>query len=89
MFRNISRPYNLAYNYSFQAPIVTQEHGKSRCRGPRLPRYVIFCIAAMAWLLRRYGEPIREFIERRLGLIAGIAAALLILLFVAAKFLRG
>ena len=24
----------------------------------------------MAWLLRRYGEPIREFIEKRLGLLA-------------------
>jgi membrane protein YqaA with SNARE-associated domain len=45
--------------------------------------------AVMAWLLRRYGEPIREFIEKRLGLIAGVAAALLILLFVAVKFLRG
>ena len=45
--------------------------------------------AVMAWLLRRYGEPIREFIEKRLGLIAGIAAALLILLVVAVKFLRG
>ena len=45
--------------------------------------------ALMAWLLRRYGEPIREFIEKRLGLIAGIAAAVLILLFVAIRFLRG
>jgi len=45
--------------------------------------------AVMAWLLRRYGEPIREFIEKRLGLIAGLAAALLILLFVLAKFLHG
>lgn len=45
--------------------------------------------AVMAWLLRRYGEPIREFIEKRLGLIAAIAAALLIALFVAVKFLRG
>jgi membrane protein YqaA with SNARE-associated domain len=45
--------------------------------------------AVMAWLLRRYGEPIREFIEKRLGLLAGLAAAVLILLFVAAKFLRG
>jgi hypothetical protein len=45
--------------------------------------------AVMAWLLRRYGEPIREFIEKRLGLLAGIAAAALILLFVAVKFLHG
>ena len=45
--------------------------------------------AAMAWLLRRYGEPIQEFIEKRLGLIAGLAAAALILLFVAVKLLHG
>jgi membrane protein YqaA with SNARE-associated domain len=45
--------------------------------------------AVMAWLLRRYGEPIREFIEKRLGLLAGLAAAVLIFLFVAVKFLRG
>lgn len=39
----------------------------------------------IALLLRRYGEPIREFIERRLGLIAGVGAGLLIALFVAYK----
>ncbi|HVK91054.1 MAG TPA: YqaA family protein [Mycoplana sp.] len=32
----------------------------------------------LAWLLRRYGEPIRHFIEKQLGLIAGIGAAVLI-----------
>jgi membrane protein YqaA with SNARE-associated domain len=45
--------------------------------------------AVMAWLLRRYGEPIREFIEKRLGLLAAAAAVALILLFVAFKFLQG
>jgi membrane protein YqaA with SNARE-associated domain len=45
--------------------------------------------AVMAWLLRRYGEPIREFIEKRLGLLAAAAAVALILLFVAFKLLRG
>ncbi len=35
----------------------------------------------LAWLLRRYGEPIRHFIEKRLGLIAGAAALVLILLY--------
>ena len=45
--------------------------------------------AVMAWLLRQYGEPIREFIEKRLGLLAVAAAVALILLFVAFKFLRG
>ncbi|PWL16920.1 DedA family protein [Falsochrobactrum shanghaiense] len=42
----------------------------------------------LAWLLRRYGEPIREFIEKRLGLIAAIVAALLIGLFFAVKYLH-
>jgi membrane protein YqaA with SNARE-associated domain len=35
----------------------------------------------LAWLLRRYGEPIRHFIEKRLSLIASAAAAVLILLY--------
>ncbi len=35
----------------------------------------------LAWLLRRYGAPIQEFIEKRLGLIAGGGAAALILLY--------
>jgi len=43
--------------------------------------------AVLAWLLRRYGEPIREFIEKRLGLIAIGAAAILVLLYVAFKLL--
>lgn len=42
---------------------------------------------ALAWALRRYGEPIKSFIEKRLGLIAGLAAAILIGLYFAAKFL--
>jgi len=40
----------------------------------------------LAWLLRRYGEPIRDFIEKRLGLIAGIAAGVLILLYIFLKY---
>ncbi len=43
---------------------------------------------ALAWALRRYGEPIKSFIEKRLGLIAGLAAAILIGLYFAAKFLE-
>jgi membrane protein YqaA with SNARE-associated domain len=43
--------------------------------------------AALAWLLRRYGVPIREFIEKRLGLIAGAAAAVIIVLYIAFKLL--
>jgi membrane protein YqaA with SNARE-associated domain len=41
--------------------------------------------AGLAWLLRRYGEPIRDFIEHRLGLIAGAVAAALILLYLALR----
>jgi membrane protein YqaA with SNARE-associated domain len=37
----------------------------------------------LAWLLRRYGEPIRHFIEKRLGQIAAIVAAVLILAYIA------
>lgn len=40
----------------------------------------------LAWLLRRYGEPIREFIEKRLGLIAGVGAGILILMFGVIKY---
>jgi membrane protein YqaA with SNARE-associated domain len=39
----------------------------------------------LAWLLRRYGDQIRDFIEERLGLIAGAAAAALILLYILVK----
>jgi membrane protein YqaA with SNARE-associated domain len=41
----------------------------------------------LAWLLRTYGEPIRHFIEKRLGLLAGAAAVLLILLYILAHYL--
>ena len=41
---------------------------------------------ALAWLLRRYGEPIRDFIEKRLGLLAALAAAALILLYVIVRY---
>ncbi|MGE4248118.1 MAG: YqaA family protein [Parvibaculaceae bacterium] len=58
--------------------------------------FVLSCIIArgarfmaLAWAMRRYGEPIRHFIEKRLGLIAGLAAAILILLYFAAKYLSG
>ena len=56
--------------------------------------FVVSCIIArgarffaLAWALKRYGEPIKGFIEKRLGLIAGLAAAALIGLYFAIKFL--
>jgi hypothetical protein len=39
--------------------------------------------------MRRFGEPIRHFIEKRLGLIAGLAAAILIALYFIAKYFHG
>jgi len=57
--------------------------------------FIVSCVVArgarfalMPWLLRRYGEPIREFIEKRLGLLAAIGCAVLIALFFAVKYLR-
>lgn len=41
----------------------------------------------LAWLLQRYGEPIRHFIEKRLGLIAAAVAAVLILLYIVLHYL--
>lgn len=41
----------------------------------------------LAWLLKTYGEPIRHFIEKRLGLLAMAAAAVLILLYIIAHYL--
>jgi membrane protein YqaA with SNARE-associated domain len=43
---------------------------------------------ALAWLLRRYGVPIMGFIEKRLGLIVGLACGALILLYFGAKLLH-
>jgi membrane protein YqaA with SNARE-associated domain len=40
----------------------------------------------LAWLLRSYGEPIRHFIEKRLGLIAGGGAAALISLYILVRY---
>jgi membrane protein YqaA with SNARE-associated domain len=44
---------------------------------------------ALAYVLRRWGEPIRDFIERRLGLIAALAAVLLIASYFLLKAFAG
>jgi membrane protein YqaA with SNARE-associated domain len=56
--------------------------------------FVLSCIIArgarffaLAWSLQRWGEPIRHFIEKRLGLLAGLAAAILIGLYFVVKTL--
>jgi len=41
---------------------------------------------ALAFLLRRYGEPIRAFIEERLGLVAGALALFVIVIYGILKF---
>ncbi len=41
---------------------------------------------ALGWALKRWGEPIRHFLEHRLGLVAGLAAAAIIALYVIVKF---
>lgn len=43
---------------------------------------------ALAWLLNRYGEEMRHFIEKRLSLITGLAAVALIALYAAYHFLK-
>src|SRR5918912_414020 len=40
---------------------------------------------ALGWALGRYGEPIRHFIEHRLGMLAGAAAGAVIALYFAAR----
>ena len=42
---------------------------------------------ALAWLMRRYGEPIRDFIEKRLNLIAGVAVGVIILAYLLYRWL--
>ncbi|MDR6668112.1 YqaA family protein [Rhizobium sp. 1399] len=58
-----------------------------------LPLFIVSAIIArgarflfLAWLLRRYGEPIRHFIEKRLGQIVGIGAAAVIVLYIAYRY---
>jgi len=58
-----------------------------------LPLFIISAIVArgarfffLAWLLKRYGEPIRDFVEKRLGMLAGIGAAALILLYLIVRY---
>lgn len=65
----------------------------SGAAGVNLWLFIVSAIAArgarfffLAWLLQRYGEPIRYFIEKRLGMLASLAAAILIALFFAVKY---
>jgi membrane protein YqaA with SNARE-associated domain len=58
--------------------------------------FVVSCLVArgarffaLGWALRRWGEPIRDFIERRLGQIAAALALAVIVLYFAARYLGG
>ena len=64
--------------------------------GTSLTFFIISCIIArgarffaLAWAMRRFGETIRVFIENRLGLIAAVAAAVVVALWFAAKYFVG
>ena len=55
--------------------------------------FVLSCVIArgarffaLAWALRRFGEPIKNVIERRLGLIAGGVAVVMITLYALVKY---
>lgn len=55
--------------------------------------FVVSCVLArgarffaLGWALRRFGEPVKQFIERRLGLLAVLLAAGMIGLYVAIKY---
>lgn len=55
--------------------------------------FIASCLAArgarffvLAWAFERFGEPIRHFIERRLGWIAGAIAALVIVLYAIVRY---
>ena len=61
-----------------------------------MPFFIVSCLVArgarffaLGWALKRYGEPIKAFIEQRLGLIAAVAAAVLIGLYFLVKQLAG
>ena len=55
--------------------------------------FVLSCVIArgarffaLAWALRRFGQPIKNVIERRLGLIAGSVAVVMITLYAIVKY---
>ncbi len=61
-----------------------------------LPLFIVACLVfrgarffALAWALQRYGETIKDFIEKRLGMIAAVAGAVLIGLYFLLKAVAG
>jgi membrane protein YqaA with SNARE-associated domain len=71
--------------------IVTIASGVSAVN---FPAFVAACIVTrgarfflLAGLIRRFGEPVRHFIERRLTLVTTVAAACIVLGFVAIRYI--
>jgi membrane protein YqaA with SNARE-associated domain len=65
----------------------------SGAAGISLWLFVVSCIVArgarflaLAWAFARYGERIRDFIERRLAVIAGAAACLVLVLYFVVRY---
>jgi membrane protein YqaA with SNARE-associated domain len=65
----------------------------SGAAGINLGVFVVSCVIArgarfiaLAWAFARYGEAIRDFIERRLGMLAGAAAAVVLTLYFVARY---
>jgi membrane protein YqaA with SNARE-associated domain len=65
----------------------------SGAAGISLWLFVVSCIVArgarflaLAWAFARYGEPIRDFIERRLAVIVGAAACLVLVLYFVVRY---
>jgi membrane protein YqaA with SNARE-associated domain len=65
----------------------------SGAAGISLWLFVVSCIVArgarflaLAWAFARYGESIRDFIERRLAVIAGAAACVILVLYFVVRY---
>jgi membrane protein YqaA with SNARE-associated domain len=65
----------------------------SGAAGISLSLFVVSCIVArgarflaLAWAFARYGESIRDFIERRLAVLAGAAACLVLVLYFVVRY---
>jgi uncharacterized membrane protein required for colicin V production len=66
----------------------------SGAAGISLWLFVVSCIAArgarflaLAWAFARYGETIRNFIERRLALIAGATACVVLVVYFVVRYI--
>jgi membrane protein YqaA with SNARE-associated domain len=61
--------------------------------GVKIWLFIAACLIArggrflgLAWAFARYGDPIRDFVEHRLGVLAGISALLIVAIYLAARY---